>query len=79
MINTMSLTRGAVKYTCTCGAGYLIAFEPESSEDDWLVVVREAAEQLGFEAVDGANPMFVCSNCGRMHERSDTVVFVGRE
>jgi hypothetical protein len=68
----MSLPRGAVKYTCICGAEYLIAFEPAAPNDDWLAVVREAAAQLGIEAVDGTKPTFVCSTCGRMHERRDT-------
>ena len=65
----MSLPKGAVKYTCVCGAEYLIAFEAEDDSGAWLEVVGEAATQLGIEAIDGTKPSFVCSGCGRVHER----------
>jgi hypothetical protein len=65
----MFLPKGAVKYTCLCGAEYLIAFEAEEQSGEWLEVVREAATQLGVEAIDGTKPSFVCSRCGRVHER----------
>jgi hypothetical protein len=63
----MSLPRGVVKYSCPCGADYLVAIE--THDPAWLDVVRDAASQLGMEAIDGSAPSFVCSSCGRTHAR----------
>lgn len=63
----MSLPRGVVKYTCPCGAQYLVAIE--TSDVAWLGVVRDAASQLGMEAIDGSAESFVCTSCGRTHAR----------
>jgi hypothetical protein len=66
----MSLPRGVVKYSCPCGAHYLVAIE--TSDPAWLAVVREAASQLGMEAIDGSAPSFVCGSCGRTHTRQES-------
>jgi len=65
----MSSPRGAVKYVCPCGVEYLIAIGG-AGDDAWLAVVGETAKQLGIEVVDGSEPSFVCSNCGRIHARA---------
>jgi hypothetical protein len=66
----MSLPRGVVKYTCPCGAQYLVAIE--TSDPAWLGVVRDAASQLDMEAIDGSAASFVCSQCGRTHARQQS-------
>lgn len=66
----MSLPKGVIKYSCPCGAQYLVALD--APDPAWLEVVREAAEQLGMEAIDGSATSFVCAQCGRTHERQAT-------
>ncbi len=63
----MSLPKGVIKYSCPCGANYLVALD--TSDPTWLDVVRDAAEQLGMEAIDGSAESFVCAHCGRTHAR----------
>jgi len=66
-----SLPTGALRYSCPCGAEYLIAIHAGVSDDEWLETVRAAGISLDVGVVDGSRGSFVCEACGRTHLRGD--------
>jgi hypothetical protein len=61
----------ALRYACTCGHEYLIAFSGERDRDAWFGAVRTAAEALGLTFVSGSESRFICVDCGDVHVRDD--------
>jgi hypothetical protein len=62
----MTTPRAAVRYRCPCGTEYLVAI-PDTGDPSWFENVRTAAGQLRLGFVDGREPAFVCTSCGRTH------------
>lgn len=67
----MTAPRVAVRYRCPCGAEYLVA-SPDTADPGWLESVRTVAGRLALGFVDGREPIFVCTSCGRAHAHDDT-------
>ena len=61
----------ALRYTCSCGHEYLVAFAGDRDNEAWFEAVGHAADSLGLTFIRGAQASFVCAECGDVHVRDD--------